>query len=220
VLVGAATIGVRLCRKGSDCCHAAELCWGMAIRTAGGSLWAGNGLVSSGAAARRAWVRTGSIGRLSRAASAKVNRRRCRATMRRAPRLRAPPDPSPSRSAGACGAGGRGDSVLPGGAPCYCRAALVFFPHPRSMATLSVIKPAFQRLLRPLVDAGARAGITANQVTVAAMALSLAAGAVLMLVGDRALLLVPIVLLLRMALNAADGMLAREHGQRSRLGAV
>jgi CDP-diacylglycerol--glycerol-3-phosphate 3-phosphatidyltransferase len=34
------------------------------------------------------------------------------------------------------------------------------------------------------------------------------------------LLLVPLVLFLRMALNAIDGMLAREHDQRSRLGAV
>jgi phosphatidylglycerophosphate synthase len=36
----------------------------------------------------------------------------------------------------------------------------------------------------------------------------------------RLLLAVPIVLLVRMALNAVDGMLAREHGQASTLGAV
>ena len=34
------------------------------------------------------------------------------------------------------------------------------------------------------------------------------------------LLLIPVVLVLRMALNAIDGMLAREHGMRTRLGAL
>ena len=34
------------------------------------------------------------------------------------------------------------------------------------------------------------------------------------------LLLLPLVLFLRMALNAIDGMMAREFGQKSRLGAV
>jgi CDP-diacylglycerol--glycerol-3-phosphate 3-phosphatidyltransferase len=34
------------------------------------------------------------------------------------------------------------------------------------------------------------------------------------------LLALPVVLFVRMALNAIDGMLAREHGQRSRLGAM
>lgn len=33
-------------------------------------------------------------------------------------------------------------------------------------------------------------------------------------------LLLPLVLLVRMALNAIDGMLAREHGQKSKLGAI
>ena len=36
----------------------------------------------------------------------------------------------------------------------------------------------------------------------------------------RVLLLVPVVLLLRMALNAIDGMLAREHGMQSALGGL
>jgi len=84
------------------------------------------------------------------------------------------------------------------------------------------LKPKFQALLRPGVRALARAGVTANQVTVAAMVLSLAAGAVVVALPDRRwpLLLLPLALLLRMALNAVDGMLAREHGQTSRLGAL
>jgi len=84
------------------------------------------------------------------------------------------------------------------------------------------LKPRFQALLRPGVGALARAGATANQVTAAAALLSLAAGATIALLPDRRwpLLLLPLVLLLRMALNAVDGMLAREFGQKSRLGAL
>src|SRR5690606_34625308 len=78
----------------------------------------------------------------------------------------------------------------------------------------------FQRLLRPTVRRMAADGVTANAVTVAAMLLSLGWGAVLAAGGATpvALLGLPIVLALRMALNAADGMLAREHGQASPLG--
>ena len=92
----------------------------------------------------------------------------------------------------------------------------------RLMASVYDLKPAFQRLLRPAVNAMAKAGVTANQVTVAALVLSVAAGAALLVwPGQRwALLLVPAVLFVRMALNAVDGMLAREHGMKSRLGAV
>jgi CDP-diacylglycerol--glycerol-3-phosphate 3-phosphatidyltransferase len=68
----------------------------------------------------------------------------------------------------------------------------------------------------------ARKSVTANQVTFAAVLLSLAAGAlVCAFPASRAVLfLVPVVLLVRMSLNAIDGMLAREHGMKSRLGAV
>ncbi|MER9232181.1 CDP-alcohol phosphatidyltransferase family protein [Mesorhizobium sp. M0622] len=88
------------------------------------------------------------------------------------------------------------------------------------MPTLYALKPAFQARLRPLADSLAGAGITANQITLLAAALSLATGLVVAaLVGHRAIfLLMPLVLFMRMALNAIDGMLAREHGQASKLG--
>ena len=88
--------------------------------------------------------------------------------------------------------------------------------------TIYHLKPAFQNLLRPACGVLARAGITANQVTLAAMFLSIATGAALIVSGaDRwALFLVPAVLFLRMALNAIDGMLAREHGMQSALGGL
>ncbi len=90
------------------------------------------------------------------------------------------------------------------------------------MATIYDLKPRFQALLRPLSDRLAAAGITPNQVTLAALLLSLAEGLALALAPGAAwpLLLLPPVLFLRMALNAIDGMLAREHHMQSALGAV
>lgn len=87
--------------------------------------------------------------------------------------------------------------------------------------TLYDLKPRFQSLLRPLVHRLATAGVTANQVTVAAAIGSVALGALLtMRPSDRSLfLLLPVWLAVRMALNAIDGMLAREFGQKSPLGA-
>jgi CDP-diacylglycerol---glycerol-3-phosphate 3-phosphatidyltransferase len=90
------------------------------------------------------------------------------------------------------------------------------------MPTIYDIKPAFQRLLRPLVGGLAAAGVTANQVTVAAAVLSCAAGGALAWWPQERwpLLLMPAVLFVRMALNAIDGMLAREHHMKSPLGGI
>jgi CDP-diacylglycerol--glycerol-3-phosphate 3-phosphatidyltransferase len=89
------------------------------------------------------------------------------------------------------------------------------------MPSIYQIKPRFQALLRPLVRSLAAGGVTANQVTLAAAVLSIAAGAILAYAAARPAVwfLLPVVLFLRMALNAIDGMLAREHGQKSALGA-
>jgi CDP-diacylglycerol--glycerol-3-phosphate 3-phosphatidyltransferase len=88
--------------------------------------------------------------------------------------------------------------------------------------TIYDLKPAFQNLLRPLTSALARAGVTANQVTVAAMLLSIAVGAIVVYRRDVqwVVLLVPVTLFVRMALNAIDGMLAREHDMQSALGGI
>jgi CDP-diacylglycerol--glycerol-3-phosphate 3-phosphatidyltransferase len=86
--------------------------------------------------------------------------------------------------------------------------------------SIYLLKPAFQKRLRPLVGALARAHVTANQVTLLAGILSVALGVLLAAHAEsRRLLLLPVFLFLRMALNAIDGMLAREFGQRSDLGA-
>jgi len=87
--------------------------------------------------------------------------------------------------------------------------------------TLYDLKPRFQALLRPLLGWLYRNGVTANQVTVWAMLASLALGLALGLKPSPSLfLLLPGFLLVRMALNAIDGMLAREFNQQSRLGAL
>lgn len=85
--------------------------------------------------------------------------------------------------------------------------------------TLYQIKPLFQSLLRPTMFWLYKHHVTANHITLAALALSLITG--LLLVAQPILfLLLPIVLFIRMALNALDGMLARECNQQTRLGAI
>lgn len=90
------------------------------------------------------------------------------------------------------------------------------------MPSIYELKPRFQQLLRPLLAALHRVGITANAVTVAALLASLAYGAWLAgAPGSRwAWGLLPAFLFARMALNAIDGLLAREYGQQSKLGAL
>ena len=82
------------------------------------------------------------------------------------------------------------------------------------------LKPKFQNLLRPLVRRLYGAGVTANEVTLAACVISVLLGGVLVKFADIPVLffLLPIWMFLRMALNAIDGMLAREFNQKSPLG--
>lgn len=90
------------------------------------------------------------------------------------------------------------------------------------MPSIYALKGRFQALLRPAVARLHRAGVTANQVTLTAALGSLAvAAAVLLYAPARPLLYLalPAWMLVRMALNAVDGMLAREFGQQSALGA-
>lgn len=82
------------------------------------------------------------------------------------------------------------------------------------------LKPKFQNLLHPLVKLLYSAGVTANQVTLAACVLSILLGALLVKFADVYTLffLLPVWMFLRMALNAIDGMLAREFNQKTPLG--
>jgi phosphatidylglycerophosphate synthase len=90
------------------------------------------------------------------------------------------------------------------------------------MPSIYDLKPRFQALLRPVANRMAGAGVTANHVTLAAMILSFAVGGLIYWMPTHRwpLFLVPAFLFIRMALNAIDGILAREHGMRSDVGAV
>ena len=89
------------------------------------------------------------------------------------------------------------------------------------MISIYQLKPAFQNLLRPLVSRLYKAKITANQVTLFACIGSLIiAGIVVAVLPNITILwLIPVWMFIRMALNAIDGMLAREFDQKSALGA-
>lgn len=89
------------------------------------------------------------------------------------------------------------------------------------MISIYQLKPRFQALLHPLVTRLYQRGITANQVTLAAGVISLLLGALLGLCIEHSWLfiLLPLWMIVRMALNAIDGMLAREFNQKSRIGA-
>jgi CDP-diacylglycerol--glycerol-3-phosphate 3-phosphatidyltransferase len=90
-----------------------------------------------------------------------------------------------------------------------------------SFPGIYALKPRFQNSLRPIVRVLARAGVRANQVTILSCVLSAVIGLALSHYAKsrRMFLLMPAFLLIRMALNAMDGMLAREFAQKTRFGA-
>lgn len=89
------------------------------------------------------------------------------------------------------------------------------------MASIYQLKPRFQALLRPLVIRMHAGCVTANQVTLGAAVGSILLAALVAGFAHHLWLfaLIPLWMFLRMALNAIDGMLAREFGQQSKLGA-
>lgn len=91
------------------------------------------------------------------------------------------------------------------------------------MISVYQLKTSFQNLLRPITNFLANIKITANMVTVSAFLLSVAVGIIVFYYTKQCkyiLWILPVSLLVRMALNAIDGMLAREHNQKSNLGAI
>lgn len=90
------------------------------------------------------------------------------------------------------------------------------------MATIYDLKPKFQALLRPIVNLLANKDVTPNQVTWAALFLSIFTGALIAFTQGATwtLLLVPFVMFIRMAMNAIDGILAKEHDMKTDAGAI
>jgi CDP-diacylglycerol--glycerol-3-phosphate 3-phosphatidyltransferase len=107
----------------------------------------------------------------------------------------------------------------------FCGNLLFSLERNQSMPSVYDLKPKFQNLLRPLVKRLARIGITANMVTLAAMLGSIAYSIwIYQPFADHGpnpypFLFLGLFLFIRMALNAIDGMLAREHHQQSLFGA-
>ena len=89
------------------------------------------------------------------------------------------------------------------------------------MISVYSIKPQFQRVLTPILELLHRAKVTANQITLWACVLSLVIGIFFWFAGDVGTwlyLCLPVGLLIRMALNALDGMMARRYNQITRKG--
>ncbi len=88
--------------------------------------------------------------------------------------------------------------------------------------TIYDLKPKFQQLLMPLVELLHKKGISPNQVTIMAILLSALGGLCVLASVDniKLLLLIPVILFVRMALNAIDGLLAKEFNQKTKFGAV
>jgi len=89
------------------------------------------------------------------------------------------------------------------------------------MISIYKIKPKFQALLMPILNGLHKLGVTANMITWAAILLSIGTGVFAYFYPNQiALLILPISLLIRMALNALDGMMARIHNMQSKKGEV
>jgi len=90
------------------------------------------------------------------------------------------------------------------------------------MISIYKIKPKFQQLLMPILKRLHKVGITANQITISSILLSLAIGVFFWNAETNRyfFLALPIGLFIRMALNALDGMMARTYNQQTKKGEI
>ena len=90
------------------------------------------------------------------------------------------------------------------------------------MISVYKLKPKFQQILTPILIFLHHRGVTANQITISSIILSLLIGLAFWFADSYHILFLalPIGLFLRMALNALDGMMARKYNQQSKKGEV
>jgi len=90
------------------------------------------------------------------------------------------------------------------------------------MISVYQLKPRFQQLLLPILNQLHKKHITANKITLVAIVWSALIGGLFFMSTSHPiyLLFVALGLLVRMALNALDGMMARNFNQQSKLGEV
>ncbi|GGI41189.1 CDP-alcohol phosphatidyltransferase [Mammaliicoccus stepanovicii] len=88
------------------------------------------------------------------------------------------------------------------------------------MISIYEVKPKFQQLLMPLVDWMRKIGMMPNHVTILALLLSILTGVILSIFHDNKwiYIIMPIVMFVRMALNAIDGVMAKKYHMKSDLG--
>ena len=91
------------------------------------------------------------------------------------------------------------------------------------MISVYNLKSKFSDILRPICNSLVKVGITANMVTISAFVLSVITGVLIYLYIPKCALaywILPISLFIRMALNNIDGVIAREHNQKTNIGAI
>lgn len=90
------------------------------------------------------------------------------------------------------------------------------------MISVYKLKPAFQKLLEPILKKLYTWGMSANQITIVSVLLSVGLGVLFYYRESNPyfLLLIALGLLVRMGLNALDGMMARTYNMQSKLGEV
>ncbi|HNZ85695.1 MAG TPA: CDP-alcohol phosphatidyltransferase family protein [Paludibacteraceae bacterium] len=90
------------------------------------------------------------------------------------------------------------------------------------MISVYKIKPKFQNALSPILKLLHKWNISANQITISSILLSLCIGIFFWFADFNTyfFLALPIGLFIRMALNALDGMMARTYNQQSKIGEV
>ena len=90
------------------------------------------------------------------------------------------------------------------------------------MISIYKLKPKFQKLLQPLLLLLKRTGVSPNHITVFTIFFSLLIGYILLLAIDNSFwfIIVALGLLIRMMLNALDGMMANQFNLQSKLGEI
>ncbi|NLW48309.1 MAG: CDP-alcohol phosphatidyltransferase family protein [Firmicutes bacterium] len=90
------------------------------------------------------------------------------------------------------------------------------------MVSVYDLKPKFQQLLAPLLELLIKRKFTPNSITLLALSGSILVGAVIWLTRQQPswLIIVPVWLFIRMALNAIDGMMARKYDLGTPLGCI
>jgi CDP-diacylglycerol--glycerol-3-phosphate 3-phosphatidyltransferase len=98
----------------------------------------------------------------------------------------------------------------------------VHFSYNFPMITFSTyqLKPRFQEALLPLVHVFRRIGLTPNMITIGTGLFCLSFGVCVFSWEKRALIFYPLILFIRMMLNALDGLMAKLYDLRSDSGAV